>query len=252
MRLRAFGCHICAVSEAAFPLTRPSVVEALKADDSALRQRAFGALVEAYWRPVYKYLRLRWRLVPEDAEDATQGFFGRAFERDYFARFDSRRARFRTFLRTCVDAFAANERQAAQRLKRGGGAEHVSLDYAQAEAELAHATPPDDFERFFAREWVRAIFSASLEELRRRCARPGHAVHYDIFVRYDLAEGGTARSVSYAALAGELGLTTSQVTNYLAATRREFRGIVLERVRALTATDAEFRDEVRDLFGFDE
>ena len=240
------------MSEAAFPLTRPSVVEALKADDAALRKRAFSALVEAYWRPVYKYLRLRWRLLPQDAEDATQGFFGRAFEREYFARFDVRRARFRTFLRTCVDAFAANERQATQRLKRGGGAEHVSLDYTTAEAELVHAEPPDDFERFFAREWVRAIFSASVEELRERCERQSHTVHFEIFARYDLAEGPDARNVSYAGLANELGLTTSQVTNYLAATRREFRGIVLERVRALTATDAEFRDEVRDLFGFDE
>jgi len=139
------------VSDGTFPLTRQSVVEALKAADSALRQRAF--------------------------------------EREYFARFDARRARFRTFLRMCVDAFAANERQAAQRLKRGGGAEHVSLEYATAEAELAQATAPDDFERFFAREWVRAIFSASLAELRDRCEREGSAVHYAIFVRYDLAEG---------------------------------------------------------------
>jgi predicted transcriptional regulator len=58
--------------------------------------------------------------------------------------------------------------------------------------------------------------------------------------------------LSYAALANELGLTTSQVTNYLAATRRRFRAIVLEHVRALTATDAEFRDEVHELFGFDQ
>jgi DNA-directed RNA polymerase specialized sigma24 family protein len=239
------------VNEAAFPLTRPSVVEALKAEDTVLRQRAFSALVEAYWRPVYKYLRLRWHLMPQDAEDATQGFFARAFERDYFARFDAKRARFRTFLRTCVDAFAANERQAAQRLKRGGGAEHVSLDYAAAEAELAHGGPPDDYEHFFAREWVRSIFAASVHDLRDRCTRDGRSVHYKIFERYDLADGPEARQVSYASVASQLGLTTSQVTNYLAATRREFRNIVLERVRALTATDAEFRDEVRELFGFD-
>jgi hypothetical protein len=236
----------------AFPLTRHSVVAALKANDVAERERAFGVLVGAYWRPVYKYLRLRWRLAPSDAEDATQTFFGRAYERDYFARFDASRARFRTFLRTCVDAFAANERQAAQRLKRGGGAEHVSLDYATAEAELVGASPPDDYERFFAREWVRAIFAAAVEELRTRCERDGHGAHYDIFSRYDLAEGDAARAVSYASLAMELGLTTSQVTNYLAVARRQFRAIVLEQVRALTATDAEFRDEVRELFGFDQ
>ncbi len=240
------------MSDAAFPLTRHSVVTALRAGDAAERDRAFGALAEAYWRPVYKYLRMRWRLLPQDAEDATQSFFSRAFERDYFARFDARRARFRTFLRTCVDGFAANERQAAHRLKRGGGAEHVSLEYATAEAELAAATPPDDFERFFAREWVRAIFSSAVTALRAQCERDGYAIRYEIFARYDLAEGDDARKVGYASLAGELGLTTSQVTNYLASTRREFRALVLERVRALTATDAEFRDEVRELFGFDE
>jgi RNA polymerase sigma factor (sigma-70 family) len=207
--------------------------------------------VDAYWRPVYKYLRLRWNLDKTDAEDATQSFFARAYERDYFARFDPSRARFRTFLRTCLDAFAANERQAASRLKRGGGVEHVSLDYTTAEAELAIASPPDDYDRFFAREWVRAIFSAAVRDLRERLEREGNAVRYEIFARYDLAEGDEARAISYAALATELGLTTSQVTNYLAATRRLFRALLLERVRALTATDAEFRDEVRDLFGFD-
>ncbi len=234
-----------------FPQTRYSVVAALRAGDVVERDRAFGAMVAAYWKPVYKYLRLRWRLLPQDAEDATQGFFGRAFEGDYFARFDERRARFRTFLRTCVDAYAANERQAAQRLKRGGGAEHVSLDYIAAEAELAAAEPPDDFERFFAREWVRAIFSDALARLRERLDAAGHTVRFTIFERYDLAEGDAARSVSYAALAAELGLTTSQVTNYLASTRREFRSSLLEKVRELTASDAEFRDEVRELFGFD-
>jgi RNA polymerase sigma factor (sigma-70 family) len=235
----------------AFPLTRQSVVAALRAPDGAERERAFAALVEAYWRPVYKYLRLRWRLDASDAEDATQSFFARAHEREYFARFDPARARFRTFLRTCVDGFAANERQAASRLKRGGGAEHVSLDYATAEAELAALSPQDDYERFFAREWVRAIFSAAVRELREQCTRDRHLVRYEIFARYDLAEGDAARSISYAALAAELGLTTSQVTNYLSSMRRQFRAILLERVRALTATDAEFRDEVRELFGFD-
>jgi len=240
------------VGEAAFPLTRHSIVDALKAEDAAERERAFAALVDAYWRPVYKYLRLRWRLDPADAEDATQSFFARAHERDYFAKFDAARARFRTFLRTCVDGFAANERQAAHRLKRGGGAEHVSLDYATAEAELAGAAPPDDYDRFFAREWVRAIFTTSVDELRQACEQDGHAVRFAIFERYDLSEREEARSLSYASLATELGLTTSQVTNNLATVRRQFRAIVLERVRALTATDAEFRDEVRDLFGFEQ
>ena len=41
------------------------------------------------------------------------------------------------------------------------------------------------------------------------------------------------------------------MTNYLALARREFRRIVLEKLRELTATDDEFRREARALLGVD-
>jgi len=55
--------------------------------------------------------------------------------------------------------------------------------------------------------------------------------------------------VSYESLAREFGLTTTEVTNYLAAARREFRKIVLAKLREVTATEAEFRSEARSLLG---
>ena len=85
------------------------------------RRSAFDRLVTAYWKPVFKYVRLKWHATPEDAADLTQGFFLRAFEKDFFAGFDPSKARFRTYLRTCLDGFVANARKADARLKRGGG-----------------------------------------------------------------------------------------------------------------------------------
>ena len=41
----------------------------------------------------------------------------------------------------------------------------------------------------------------------------------------------------------------TQVTNHLAWARRELRKLVLERLRSLTATDAEFREEAEELLG---
>ena len=52
-------------------------------------------------------------------------------------------------------------------------------------------------------------------------------------------------------LAKEYGLTVSQITNYLALARREFRRIVLEKLHELTATEEEFRREARALLGVD-
>ncbi len=88
----------------------------------------------------------------------------------------------------------------------------------------------------------------SLETLRRRYEDTGKEIHFELFERYDLADDG-AENVSYATLAQEFGLTTATVTNYLAAARRDFRRIVLEKLREITATEDEFQNEARALLG---
>src|SRR3989441_5334594 len=103
-----------------FPTTRFSIVTASASDNADVRRPAFDALVTAYWKPVFKYVRLKWHAPPDEAADLTQGFFLRAFEKNFFGSFDARQARFRTYLRICLDGFVANIRKADQRLKRGG------------------------------------------------------------------------------------------------------------------------------------
>ena len=66
---------------APFPTTRRSVVLALGSDDAAERTRAFDTLVACYWKPLYKYARVAFSRTREDAEDLTQSFLTRAFEK---------------------------------------------------------------------------------------------------------------------------------------------------------------------------
>src|SRR5207249_2255262 len=73
--------------------------------DPAARAQAYDALIRSYWRPVDDYVRMRWRRDPADAQDLTEEFFTRAFEKEYLARYGASKARFRTFLRTCLEAF---------------------------------------------------------------------------------------------------------------------------------------------------
>src|SRR5271168_3395080 len=103
-----------------FPLTRWSVIETARSGDSGERDRALEALCAAYWRPVYKYVRLRWNRPAEDAQDLTQGFFADLLERELLEKFDARKSRLRTYLRVCVDSFILNADKAARRQKRGG------------------------------------------------------------------------------------------------------------------------------------
>jgi RNA polymerase sigma factor (sigma-70 family) len=234
-----------------FPLTRCSIVKAMESVDPHARQDAFAELVTAYWKPVYKYIRLKWSLANEDAKDLTQAFFARAFEKEFFQRFDPAKAKFRTFLRVCVDGFVANEQKAAGRLKRGGNAEFLSLDFAGAEGEFAlqKSSTTTDPEAFFHQEWIRHLFGMAVEDLRRECETNAKSVHFAIFSRYDLQDPDVAKSLTYAQLGEELGISVTQVTNFLNFVRRRFRQLLLDRLRAATGSEEEFRAEVHKLFG---
>ena len=241
-----------------FPVTKHSAIIAARSDDQEVRQRAFTTIVESYWKPAYKYLRIKWQASNEDAKDLTQSFFATAIEKRYLDSYDSSKASFQTFLRTCLDRFVANQRKSERRLKRGGGADHFSLDFSEVENELflqphvSEITP----EEYFHREWVRSLFGLAVEGLRRHYAEKNNSIYFQLFELYDLREDDNGASddsatsrVSYASLAREFGLTTADVTNYLAAARREFRKVVLAKLHELTATQEEFKTEARSLLG---
>lgn len=236
-------------ASASFPTTRASFVAGMSAAAPADRSRAADVLVRAYWKPVYKYVRLRHGKSNDDAKDLTQAFLAHALEKEWLARFDPRRGTFRAFLRLSVDGFVANDRKSSAREKRGGTHAIAALDFDAAEGELARLEPiaPDSVDAWFEQEWRRELFAAALGELEQRLAGT-HPRRLEIFRRYDLAADAGARP-SYADVARALGVDTSVVTNELAAARQAFRELVLARLRAEAADEDEFRAEVRALFG---
>ncbi len=232
-----------------FPATRHSAVLGTRSADPAERNRAWETLIAAYWKPVYKYTRLQWQASAEDAQDLTQAFFARALEKGYFDSYDPGRSRFRTFLRVCLEGFLANEHKAALRQKRGGEVLFVPLDFEGAEGELRQQEIPDGVttEELFRREWVRSLFGMAVDQLRAECEARGRQVHFHLFERYDLEESG----LSYDDLAVQFGIPITSVTNYLAVARREFRRIVLDRIREISGSEEEFRAEARAVLGVD-
>jgi len=236
-----------------FPPTRRSVIEAVGSIDAEERERALEALCEGYWRPIYKYIRLRWNRPAEESQDLTQGFFVEVLERRLLEKFDAKKGRLRTYLRVCVDSFVSNKDKAGRRQKRGGDIRHVALDFAAAEEELggtvmdpAAIPSPESLEEFFEKEWLRSLFSLAVEELRQLCnARTRERTFY-LFEAYDL-EGD--EKISYDQLARDYAITVTDVTNALAWARREFRRIALERLRELCGSNDEFQREARATFG---
>jgi RNA polymerase sigma-70 factor (ECF subfamily) len=233
----------------AFPLTRHSVVIAAQSRDPQERVRALDAITVSYWRPVYKYVRMRWRLGREDAEDFTQDFFSRLLEKDFLAAYDPAKGKLRTFLRTCIDRLFQNKTRDAHRQKRGNAAVHIPLDFEEAEHELAAFTQTESPEDYFEKEWIRTLFALAVERLRAQCQSAGKPTQFALFERYDL--GDTESRPSYAALAQEFAIAVTDVTNYLAFARREFRRCVLEQLRQMTGSEEEFSREAQAILGVD-
>ena len=234
---------------AGFPTTHWSAVLGARSDEPSERKQAWGVLASAYYMPVYKHLRVRWRKSPEDAEDLAQAFFARAVEKDFFRSYDRERTRFRSWIRLCLDRFVSNDAKARGRVKRGGGKAPVPFDFIAAEEELrlagesAFASPDEVFDV----EWTRTLLASSVDALRRECIEGGRESHFAVFERYDLSPPDARPT--YARIAADLELPATTVTNQLAYARRRFRESVLSRLRELTADEEEFREEAKRLLG---
>ena len=218
-------------SQQPFPSTQLSLFEAA---GSGQPSDALERLSALYWKPVYRFIRARFRKSNEDAKDLTQGFFAAALQRDFFARFDPARASFRTYLRMAVERFAASEHASANRQKRGG-----DVEFEPADAQAAAADSP---EQIFEREWQRQLFGLALDDLRAHCEASGKRLQFEIFEAYDLAN---SERPSYGDLAARHAIAETAVTNHLAWARRMLRQFVNERLRGSTAGQRELRQEMR-------
>lgn len=234
----------------AFPTTGVSQVLAIRSTDPAIRTAALRLLAVAYLGPVYKYTRLRWNKSDEEARDLTQEFFATALEHDTFAAYQPDQARFRTFLRVCLDRFIQNRIREARAQKRGGGVQFASVDFDVLEREIARSpleAPPSP-EDYFHQEWTRALVASSVAALRAELESKHKLVHFHVFERIDLCED-PSQVPSYAELGAGMGLSITDVTNRLSYARRAFRRHVLLKLRELTASDAEYREEARAVLG---
>jgi RNA polymerase sigma factor (sigma-70 family) len=208
-------------------------------------RESLAALCDAYWYPLYAYIRRRG-YDPEKARDLTQDFFARLLERSLLSEADPTRGRFRSFLRTVCSHYLADQRDRENTQKRGGGRVALTIDTADAEGryarEMADELTPD---RIFDRSWALALLERVLDRLREEYDEAGKAATFEAL--RDGLEGGP-EDVPHAKIATRLG--TSEGAARVAAHRLRRRyGELLRREIASTLDDpADVDDEIRDLF----
>src|SRR5436309_11674748 len=144
--------------QAWFSTTHWSVVLKARSSDEAESRDALATLCQAYWFPVYSYVRHRGH-DPETARDLTQGFFAALLERRGIAEARRERGRFRSFLLTSVKNFLSDEQDHQRALKRGGGHTPISIDADAWESMLAVPEPATSLtpETIFEQRWALAL-----------------------------------------------------------------------------------------------
>lgn len=232
-----------------FPATRNSVLVSLQAGSQAEQEDARQLLMRTYWEPVYRQLRLKWRKDPDAASDLTQEFFALLLEQESLASYDRTRGRFRTYLKGCLDRFVSSSDRAERRLKRGGPRPQMfDIDAVEEELSGREPTPEEQLDEEFDRAVAASILESGVHDLRELLSNKGKDVYYEVFTRYALVDDD--ERPSYSAVARQLGVKETDVTNYLAYARREFRNIVLGHLRRITANEEEFELEASAVLGW--
>jgi len=213
-------------------------------DSSAEVNEALQQLCQAYWYPLYAYVRRQGRSVT-DAQDLTQEFFARFLERKYLRLADRNRGRFRNFLLTSLKHFLINEWTKLAREKRGGGLRVFSLDEEQAEARFNHEPavelPPDTL---YDRGWANTLLDRALSSLRAEFEKAGKLSVFDQF-KPQLLTGDLA--ASYADLARSLDMTEGAVRVAVHRLRQRFGELLRAEVAQTVSTPAEVNEELRYL-----
>ena len=208
-------------------------------------EEALAALCQAYWYPLYAFVRRKGHDADE-AQDLTQEFFARVIEKQYFGQADAQRGRFRSFLMAALEHFLSSERDRAHAQKRGGGRPPLSLEIETAEGRYQreptdHETP----ERVFERRWALTMLDRVLAALRDEYHRGGREERFERL--QGLLTGGTSEE-SYAQLGATLGLSEGAVKVAVHRLRQRFGELLRAEIAQTVQRDQDIDDEIRYLF----
>jgi RNA polymerase sigma factor (sigma-70 family) len=204
---------------------------------------ALAELCEAYWYPIYAFVRRSGHSV-DDASDLTQAFFMCVLEKHYLKDARPDRGRFRSFLLASVRHFLSNERDWRMTLKRGGRQPHISLDFGTGE-ERYQLDPADELtpEHVYERRWTLAVLDKAMARL---------------FVKYDDAGRGELFSrlkpylvgdepASYHELADALEVSEGSLRVAVHRLRKDYKKTLRDAIAETVERDEDVDDELRYL-----
>jgi RNA polymerase sigma-70 factor (ECF subfamily) len=225
-----------------FHTTHWSLIAQAAGQESPSSQAALSDLCQAYWYPVYAFIRRRGQSA-DDARDLAQEFFATLLEKGYLADADPERGRFRSFLLTAVSRFVSKQHERAAAAKRGGGRKPLPLDFSDGESryqrEPSHQWTP---ERIFARRWALTLLDRAISTLRQEHETAGKLAQFDALKVFLTGEAGAP---PLRQVAEQLGTTEGAVKVAVHRLRQKYRETLRNEIAQTVAAQEDVDDELR-------
>lgn len=207
---------------------------------------ALSELCEAYYAPVVAFLRREGR-AEDVARELAHDFFARLLEGGAMEGADPERGRFRSYMLAAVKRFAADQRERAGALKRGGGYEQVSLQSGGTDTEPglqvedAKVMAPDEA---FDREWAMTLLARALARLEQVLGAEGKADHFGVLKPW-LTTGVDDQPQAVAA--AQLGISEAAVKVAIHRLRQRFREALRSEIAQTVSTPEAIEEELESL-----
>jgi RNA polymerase sigma-70 factor (ECF subfamily) len=227
-----------------FENTRWTVIMKARDENAPGAAEAMEQFARNYWPALYCYVR-RAGYSRDDAQDLTQAFYSHFLNKRLLDRVIVRRAKFRSFLLTCLKHFLCDEHDRRGALKRGGNNHFISLDALEAEErdalEPADGTTAD---QIYERRWARELLARAQQRLRREYQARGRGAWYESLK--ELPVGGKAEG-SYAEIAARLKVSEQAVNSAAHQLRKTYQRILREEIGRTVSRREEINEEIRYL-----
>ena len=207
---------------------------------------ALGDLCEAYWNPIYRFLRREGR-GEDESKELTQAFFAKVLAGAGIGKVDPAKGRFRSYLLGALKHFLANQRRDANREKRGGGAVIESIDTGGTETSpgLQVADPgAATGDAWFDRHWALAVMERGLDRVRESFEQSGKTGQFHVLRPWLM---GDPEGLTQAEAAEQLGMTRAAAKVAIHRLRQKFGEAIRTEVADTVDTEEEVRDELRYL-----
>jgi len=222
------------------------VLRAGEADSEPSAQRAPSGFCEAYWPPLYTFLRHRGH-PSADAQDLVQSFFVHLLEQNTLSRADRQKGRLRTFLLGSLENFLYNEYDRTRALKRGGDRQILSIEQHLPEAEAAMlATVHLSDAACYDLAWASNIVSRAWKNLQDQFEAEGKAEWLEELRPF--VAGGGMRTPSQEEAAARLGVPIATLRTWLSRLRQRFRESLRAEVGSTVSDPADIDGELRHLY----